>query len=126
MNRNILAIENCDAFKFYDQMKFIYGPVNLEMIKNPNGIYKKKPTIKLQWRSQMKSHKDPHYNSTYIITGEKSNCFVVDIDDVDKNEDFIKDLDQESNFICKSRQHRITNINLTSNYISELSEIMKL
>jgi P4 family phage/plasmid primase-like protien len=68
--------------KFLENMSFIYGSVDIKMkYYESDNIYKKDPTYVRKWKNQTKSFHDPRLNCMYVLTGEISNCFVIDIDD---------------------------------------------
>ena len=67
--------------KFLDEMKFIYGSVQINY--KFDGIrYRKYPQIKGKWKGQSESRYDSSCNGLYVLTGPISNFFVIDIDDV--------------------------------------------
>lgn len=91
--------------KFLDDMKFIYGSVQINY-KFDGVKYKKDPIIKIKWKSQNESIYDSSCNGLYILTGPISNCFVIDIDDVfNETSKHIMDLcSSNCNLICKTKK----------------------
>lgn len=100
-------LHNLDDLKLLDEMKFIYGSVRFNYEFDGTRYKKTKPEFKDKtWKNQNKSFYDASYNGIYIKTGQISNCFVIDIDDMTKREArFIYDNCYEKcNLIVKTKK----------------------
>jgi len=78
-------LHNQTQLAFLTKMGFIYGSVMIKYVKESDR-YKKDPSYKRSWKNQTKSFYDPSCNGIYTKTGKISNCFVIDIDDLDNPE----------------------------------------
>lgn len=101
-NLNILKKNKIkESLIFLDKMGFIYGS---NFINYENG--KKKSRFIKNWKYQTESFYEEKCNSTYVLTGQLSNCFVIDIDDINKIQSkTIFDFSINScNLICKTNK----------------------
>jgi hypothetical protein len=94
------------VLKILKDLKFIYSSIRLSYEKNKNGEYKKCFFYEKGWNEQKVSKYDKTLNGLYILTGKKSNCFVIDIDDITKSEaNTIKEMcDKSSNLVTKTKK----------------------
>ena len=91
---------------YLDQLGFIYGSVILKYVQQDN-LFKKKLIFRKEgWKNQKQSFYTPKWNGIYILTGPISNCFVIDIDNLQKPEAAkLKELCQsDCNLIVQSKK----------------------
>lgn len=91
--------------EFLSLMGFIYGSIDINYIKKGDA-YKKQLIYKKKWKTQIKSFYDPSCNGVYVKTGKISNCFVIDIDDFNKEEtNIIMEMCNDNcALICKTKR----------------------
>jgi hypothetical protein len=70
-----------DALEYYNTKGLIFGSVELNYKPNKDGIFKKSYFPKTGWTT-LDSFCEQDHNGVYIITGNRSNITVIDIDDL--------------------------------------------
>jgi P4 family phage/plasmid primase-like protien len=89
---------------FLNNFNFIYGSFKLDYIQSKDNKYCKIPTYIKKWKVQSNSFYDSKYNGIYVLTGSKSNIFVIDIDDEFKCPKLKNLLDDDCNLIVKTKK----------------------
>lgn len=79
--KKIVSLDTFNTLEFLVKMNFVFGSIKISWELNKKEEYKKKAIPKTGW-PEAPTFYNPEMNGVYVVTGIRSNCFVVDIDDM--------------------------------------------